>query len=76
MVDQVPNINGERLLRNLRELRIFGACGPGVIRRSLTPVDVSSRPFIGTLLTRATDYRTNRACRLVFASLMPRRCSG
>ena len=46
MVNQVPNINGERLLRNLRELRIFGACGPGVIRRSLTPVDVSSRHWL------------------------------
>ena len=47
-------------------------CFQGVVLVS----GVGFEPFIGTLLTRATDYRTYRACRLVFASLMPRRYSG
>ena len=37
MREIVPVIEGERLLRNLTELRRFGACGKGVVRRCLTP---------------------------------------
>ena len=39
-------------------------------------IDMCRSAFIWTLLTRGSDYRTNPACRLVFASLMPGRCSG
>jgi N-carbamoyl-L-amino-acid hydrolase len=46
MTGSVPSINGERLLRDLHELRKFGARGTGVIRRSLTPVDVESRHWL------------------------------
>jgi N-carbamoyl-L-amino-acid hydrolase len=46
MVDQAPRINGERLLRDLHDLRKFGARGTGVVRRSLTAVDVESRHWL------------------------------
>ena len=39
-------INAERLLKNLRELRTFGAQDPGVIRLSLSPVDMDSRRWL------------------------------
>ena len=39
-------INPERLLGDLRRLREFGACGIGVVRESLSPVDVESRHWL------------------------------
>ena len=39
-------INGERLLDDLRTLRSFGAHGNGVIRTTLTDVDIASREWL------------------------------
>lgn len=39
-------INPERLLRDLKELRTFGASGTGVVRPALSPVDVRSRHWL------------------------------
>ena len=39
-------IDPERLLADLRRLREFGTCGVGVIRQSLTPIDVESRHWL------------------------------
>ena len=39
-------IEPERLLGDLRRLREFGACGSGVVRESLSPVDVESRHWL------------------------------
>ena len=39
-------INPERLLGDLRCLRTFGACGTGVVRQSLSPIDVESRHWL------------------------------
>ena len=36
----------ERLLGDLRRLREFGACGIGVVRQSLSPIDVESRHWL------------------------------
>ena len=42
---EVP-INGERLIADLKRLREFGACGTGVVRTSLSPIDVESRHWL------------------------------
>jgi N-carbamoyl-L-amino-acid hydrolase len=42
----LAQIDGDRLLRDLRTLRTFGATGTGVVRRSLTPVDMESRRWL------------------------------
>jgi len=42
----MPKINPDRLLADLRELRRYGACGNGVKRQSLTPVDLESRQWL------------------------------
>ena len=39
-------INPNRLLGDLRRLREFGACGIGVVRQSLTPIDIESRHWL------------------------------
>ena len=39
-------IDPERLLGDLRRLREFGACGIGVVRQSLSPIDVESRHWL------------------------------
>ena len=39
-------INPDRLLADLRRLRAFGACGVGVVRQSLTPIDIESRHWL------------------------------
>ena len=39
-------INPDRLLGDLRRLREFGACGIGVIRQSLSPIDIESRHWL------------------------------
>ena len=46
-------INPERLLRDLRRLREFGACGVGVVRQSLTPIDVESRHWLRSRMEEA-----------------------
>lgn len=42
----MPKINPHRLLNDLRRLREFGACGTGVVRQSLSPVDIASRRWL------------------------------
>src|SRR4051794_13373391 len=42
----MSKINPDRLLSDLRELRQFGACGNGVVRQSLSPVDIASRRWL------------------------------
>ena len=39
-------INPERLLGDLHRLRSFGAHGNGVVRQSLTPIDMESRRWL------------------------------
>ena len=39
-------IDGGRLLGDLERLRQFGACGTGVVRQSLTPIDIESRQWL------------------------------
>ena len=46
-------IDPDRLLGDLRRLRGFGACGIGVIRQSLTPVDVESRRWLCSRMEEA-----------------------
>ncbi|CAB3762533.1 Zn-dependent hydrolase [Paraburkholderia humisilvae] len=42
----MPTINPERLLGDLRTLRSFGATGPGVVRLSLSPIDIDARRWL------------------------------
>lgn len=42
----LPVINGDRLLRDLETLRTFGKCGNGVVRQSLSEVDMESRRWL------------------------------
>jgi N-carbamoyl-L-amino-acid hydrolase len=46
MTQSIIRINGDRLLDDLRTLRGFGACGTGVVRRSLSAVDMESRHWL------------------------------
>lgn len=49
----MPTINPERLLDDLKTLRSFGATGHGVVRRSLSAVDLASRQWLVERLTEA-----------------------
>ncbi len=42
----MASIDGERLLRDLRDLRSFGAQGPGVVRPSYSPQDMDARRWL------------------------------
>lgn len=46
-------IDPDRLLGDLRRLREFGASGIGVVRQSLTPIDVESRHWLRSRLEEA-----------------------
>ena len=46
-------IDPDRLLGDLRRLRGFGACGIGVVRQSLSPIDVESRHWLRSRLEEA-----------------------
>ena len=39
-------INADRLLNDLKQLRSFGAAGPGVVRLALSPIDMESRRWL------------------------------
>jgi len=41
-----PRINPARLLDDLKTLRSFGATGPGVVRLSLSPIDMEARRWL------------------------------
>ena len=42
----MPVIDGDRLVRDLEMLRTFGQCGNGVVRQSLSEVDMESRRWL------------------------------
>ncbi len=42
----MPIIDGDRLLCDLETLRMFGTCGNGVVRQSLSEVDMESRRWL------------------------------
>jgi N-carbamoyl-L-amino-acid hydrolase len=46
-------INPERLLGDLRQLRSFGATGPGVVRLALSPVDIEARQWLAARMADA-----------------------
>ena len=45
----------DRLLDDLQRLRGFGACGFGVVRPSLSPIDVESRRCRAGVVMRRED---------------------
>jgi len=49
----VLKINPERLLNDLKQLRSFGATGPGVVRLALSPVDLASRHWLAGRMSDA-----------------------
>ena len=51
--DFVPTIEPERLLNDLKHLRRFGAQGIGVVRLSLSPIDVESRRWLAGRMSEA-----------------------
>jgi N-carbamoyl-L-amino-acid hydrolase len=51
--EDFPRINPARLLDDLKTLRSFGATGPGVVRLSLSPVDIEARRWLAGRMTDA-----------------------
>ena len=49
----MAKIKGERLLSDLRRLREFGAYGTGVVRPSLSPVDLEARGWLVSSMSEA-----------------------
>lgn len=49
----MPAINSKRLIDDLNHLRTFGAVGTGVMRPSLSPVDMASRRWLRERMTEA-----------------------
>ena len=49
----MPTINANRLLKDLDDLRNFGRHGNGVIRPSLSPVDMDARRWLCTRMSQA-----------------------
>src|SRR5215470_15631230 len=49
----MPAIDPQRLLSDLRQLRTFGACGTGVVRLALSPIDIESRRWLVGRLAEA-----------------------
>ena len=65
-------IDGERLIADLRRLREFGAYGTGVVRTSLSPVDVESRHWLCRRLEEAgLDARIDGAGNVIGRSRNP-----
>ena len=68
---EVP-INGERLIADLKRLREFGACGIGVVRTSLSPIDVESRHWLrGRFEEAGLDARIDGAGNVIGRSRNP-----
>ena len=69
--NEVP-IDGERLIGDLKRLREFGAFGTGVVRTSLSPVDVESRHWLcGRLEEAGLDARFDGAGNVIGRSRNP-----
>jgi N-carbamoyl-L-amino-acid hydrolase len=49
----LPAINPDRLMKDLRRLRQFGAQGNGVVRLALSPVDLEARHWLAERMTEA-----------------------
>ena len=49
----MPTINRQRLLTDLNKLRSFGACGTGVVRPSLSAIDMQARHWLAQRMTEA-----------------------
>ncbi|MDA0702659.1 MAG: Zn-dependent hydrolase [Proteobacteria bacterium] len=49
----MPRINGQRLLDDLKTLRAYGATGNGVVRTSLTDIDIESRNWLAERMKEA-----------------------
>ena len=49
----MARISPERLLADLDHLRTFGATGPGVVRQSLSPVDMDARRWLSVRMEEA-----------------------
>ena len=49
----MPKINADRLLKDLRDLRAFGAEGNGVVRPAFSDVDMESRRWLAERFTNA-----------------------
>jgi N-carbamoyl-L-amino-acid hydrolase len=49
----MPKINADRLLKDLRDLRAFGAEGNGVVRPAFSDVDMKSRRWLAERFTNA-----------------------
>ena len=49
----MPRINPTRLMDDLTHLRTFGASGTGVVRPSLSPVDMAARHWLRERMTQA-----------------------
>ena len=65
-------IDGERLITDLKRLREFGACGTGVVRTSLSPVDLDSRRWLCRRLEEAgLDARIDGAGNVIGRSRSP-----
>lgn len=68
---EVP-IDGGRLLADLKRLRQFGACGSGVVRTSLSPVDLDSRRWLcGRLEEAGLDARIDGVGNVIGRSRNP-----
>jgi N-carbamoyl-L-amino-acid hydrolase len=48
-----PKIDPERLLNDLKALRAFGACGPGVVRPSFSDSDMAARRWLSGRMAEA-----------------------
>ena len=49
----MPKINADRLLKDLRDLRAFGAEGNGVVRPAFSDIDMESRRWLAERFTNA-----------------------
>ena len=68
---EVP-IDGGRLIADLKRLREFGTCGTGVVRTSLSPIDVESRRWLrGRLAEAGLDARIDGAGNVIGRSRNP-----
>lgn len=54
----MPQINRERLLSDLQTLRSFGATGPGVVRPSLSDIDMDARAWLRGRMVEAGLHAT------------------
>lgn len=65
-------INPQRLLHRLHELRAFGSCGNGVVRRCLSEVDIESRHWLQReMIAAGLDARIDGVANVIGISSSP-----